>query len=57
MDKEKKESAKRTTEGFLKKSEIEKAFILGYMVKRMQIKELETSLVEEPELLVELERG
>lgn len=57
MDKEKEESARRTTESFLKKSEIEKAFILGYMVKRMQTKELEIGLVEEPELFVESERG
>lgn len=37
---EKKESARRTTESFVRKTEIEKAFILGYMVKRMQLKEL-----------------
>ncbi len=29
MDKEKKESAKQAAENFVKKSEIEKAFILG----------------------------
>ena len=40
MDKEKSESARQITESFVKKSEIEKAFILGYMVKKMQIKEL-----------------
>ncbi|MCI8316394.1 MAG: hypothetical protein HFH74_15445 [Lachnospiraceae bacterium] len=57
MDKEKEESARRTIESFLEKSEIEKAFILGYMVKRIQLKELETGLVEEPELVVESERG
>lgn len=50
MDKEKKESAMRTAENFVKKSEIEKAFILGYMVKRMQLRELETELTEEPGL-------
>lgn len=37
MDKEKKESAVRTAESFVKKSEVEKAFILGYMVRRMQL--------------------
>ena len=57
MDKEKEESARRTIESFLEKSEIEKAFILGYMVKRIQLKELETGLVEEPELVVKSERG
>jgi len=57
VDKEKEESARRTIESFLEKSEIEKAFILGYMVKRIQLKELETGLVEEPELVVESERG
>ncbi|MEZ3517775.1 MAG: hypothetical protein K1W37_21710 [Lachnospiraceae bacterium] len=57
MDKEKEESARRTIESFLEKSEIEKVFILGYMVKRIQLKELETGLVEEPELVVESERG
>ncbi len=51
MNKEKKEAAKRTTENFIKKSEIEKAFILGYMVKRMQLKELEESNVNAPELM------
>lgn len=50
MDKEKKESALRTAENFVKKSEIEKAFILGYMVKRMQLGELEAELTEEPGL-------
>ena len=57
MDKEKEESARRTIESILEKSENEKAFILGYMVKRIQLKELETGLVEEPELVVESERG
>ena len=57
MDKEKEESARRTIESFLEKSEIVKAFILGYMVKRIQHKELETGLLEEPELVVESERG
>lgn len=42
MDKEKKESAVRTAESFVKKSEVEKAFILGYMVRRMQLSDLET---------------
>lgn len=37
---EKKESARRTTESFVRKTEIEKAFILGYMVKRTQLKGL-----------------
>lgn len=50
MDKEKKESALRTAENFVKKSEIEKAFILGYMVRRMQLREPETELTEEPGL-------
>ncbi len=51
MDKEKKESAVRTAESFVKKSEVEKAFILGYMVKRMQLKELEESRAGELELV------
>lgn len=50
MDKEKKESARRTTESFMRKTEIEKAFILGYMVKRIQLKELEDSWTKKPEL-------
>lgn len=51
MDQEKKESAVRTAENFVRKSEVEKAFILGYMVKRMQLKELDESWADEPELL------
>lgn len=31
MDKEKRESAVRTAENFIRKSEVEKAFILGYI--------------------------
>ena len=50
MDKEKKESAMRTAESFVRKTEIEKAFILGYMFKRIQLKELEESCASEPEL-------
>ncbi len=52
MGKDKQELIRRTTESFVKKSEIEKAFILGYMVKRMQIKELEADLTKESELVV-----
>ncbi len=52
MDKEKKESVRQTTENFLKKTEIEKAFILGYMVKRMQLKELDADSVNTPELVM-----
>ncbi len=52
MDKEKKESAKQAAENFVKKSEIEKAFILGYMVKRMQLKELDADSVNTPELVM-----
>lgn len=51
MDKEKRESAVRTAENFVRKSEVEKAFILGYMVKRMQLKELEESLTDKPDLV------
>ncbi len=50
MDKEKKESAVRTAESFVKKSEVEKAFILGYMVRRMQLSDLETGFTKESEL-------
>lgn len=56
MDEEKKESAVRTAENFVKKSEVEKAFILGYMVKRIQLKELEESQVDELELVGKYER-
>lgn len=51
MDKEKKESAVRTAESFVRKSEVEKAFILGYMVKKMQLKELEECRTNAPELV------
>lgn len=51
MDKEKRESAMRTAESFVKKTEIEKAFILGYMVKKMQLKELEENWTNAPELV------
>lgn len=50
MNKEKEEFAVRTAESFVKKSEIEKAFILGYMVKRVQLKELEKKWETEPQL-------
>ncbi len=50
MDQEKKESVVRTAENFVKKSEVEKAFVLGYMFKRMQLKELEESRMGESEL-------
>ena len=40
MDKEKEESVMRTAKSFVKKSEIEKAFILGYMFKKMQFKSI-----------------
>lgn len=46
MDKEKRESERRTAESFIKKTEIEKAFILGYMVKITQ--EKEAQLAAEP---------
>lgn len=52
MDKAKKELVTRTAESFTKKTEIEKAFMLGYMVKKMQLKELETDFVKEPELMM-----
>lgn len=48
MDKEKKELAMRTAESFTKKSEIEKAFILGYMINRMQLKEMDGICDSEP---------
>ena len=53
MDKEKKESAMRTAESFVKKTEIEKAFILGYMFKKIQLKELDQcdQPINEPELV------
>lgn len=50
MDKEKKESAMRAAESFVKKTEIEKAFILGYMFKKIQLKELEESCTNTLEL-------
>lgn len=40
MDKEKEELVMRTAKSFVKKSEIEKAFILGYMFKKMQFKSI-----------------
>lgn len=52
MDKEKKELVMRTAESYTKKTEIEKAFMLGYMVKKMQLKELETDFVKKPELMM-----
>ena len=52
ITKGKKESAKQAAENFVKKSEIEKAFILGYMVKRMQLKELDADSVNTPELVM-----
>lgn len=50
MDKEKKESAVRTAESFVKKSEVEKAFILGYMVRGMQLSDLKTEFTKDLEL-------
>lgn len=49
MDEEKNKVIERVAESFTKKTEIEKAFILGYMVKISQEKETgQKSRVKEP---------
>lgn len=50
MNEEKNKVIERVAESFTKKTEIEKAFILGYMVKILQEKEKKQA-VKEPELV------